>query len=294
MKNLLQNKQVQGELIMVFENMLWALFPIMIILSISFVPPIFALGISLLFAAGFMGVVLTVRGEWHQAKVGGVMRDILASTFLISVLFYLLFFIGLKSTSAGNASIMALMEVFFTMLILGLWKKEKQTLTSAGGGALMVAGAVLVLFHGEFSINNGDFIILLATAMCPAGNYFMKRARKKVGTVYILFVRSLIAGMFLLGVSFFVEETPVALEVYGSIWFLLINGVVLLGFSKILWVEAIHRISVTKAISLITLGPPFTLIFAFFILGEVPTVWQIAGFVPIAVGVWVVTELRRV
>ena len=51
-------------------------------------------------------------------------------------------------------------------------------------------------------------------------------------------------------------------KVSSSLLFLVINGVLLLGVSKILWIEGIHRINVTKANALNSLGPLLTLLFA--------------------------------
>ena len=63
-----------------------------------------------------------------------------------------------------------------------------------------------------------------------------------------------------------------------------------MGFSKILWIEGIHRIPVGKAVSLEAINPAFTLILAYFILHEIPTKWQIFGFLPIFIGVLFVTD----
>ena len=69
-----------------------------------------------------------------------------------------------------------------------------------------------------------------------------------------------------------------------SIWFLLINGFVVLGFSKILGLEGIHRISVTRAASIACFAPLFTLFFAYLILHQVPTIWQLSSIAPLLIG----------
>jgi len=293
MKSFLKSREIQGEVIMFFENAMWALFPIFVLLTVSKVSSIFAAGISTLFAALFFAVLITIKRQWHEIKIKKALRDILIMTALIGVIFYVLLFIGIKQTTAGNAGIILLMEVFFTMIILGLWKKEKQTIKTIGGGGLMVIGAFFVMFKGTFAFNQGDLIILLATAIPPIGNYYAQRARKLVSANMIMFIRSAIAGFFILGLAFLLEQPPGLIDIQNSLLNLFVTGFIILGLSKILWIEAIHRITITKAISLSAYAPAFTLVFAYFILGDIPTIWQILGFLPMLAGVYLITEIRN-
>ncbi|MCK5471920.1 DMT family transporter, partial [Candidatus Gracilibacteria bacterium] len=150
-------------------------------------------------------------------------------------------------------------------------------------------GVLLILFPGKFELNRGDFLILLATAFPPAGNYFQQLARKKVSAATLLFIRSLFGAAFLfLLASFFEANLP--RDFSDALPFLAINGLLLFGFSKILFIEGIHRIPVAKAISLNAIVPVFALVYAFFFLREIPTVWQLAGLFPILLGGILITR----
>jgi drug/metabolite transporter (DMT)-like permease len=260
---------------------------------LSVIPTIYAASLSSLFAAVLMAIILTIKKQWHEIKNIHAWKDILIMTFIIGVLYYLLYFTGLKTTTAGNASIIALMEVFFSMIILGLWKKEKQNAKSIIGGLLMVVGAVLVILKGGFIINQGDLFILMGAAIAPIGNYFQKSARQKVGSICILFIRSAISGLFLFCLALMFETPPTSSQLLNSLWFLFINGFVLFGLSKIFWIEAIHRITITKGNTLSAITPALTMVFAFFILKDTPTLWQIIGFIPIFLGIYIISELRN-
>ena len=78
--------------------------------------------------------------------------------------------------------------------------------------------------------------------------------------------------------------------VYHALPFLLISGIFLFGVSKILWIESIHRISVTKANALESIAPLFTIIFAWIILQQQPTLWQALSFAPSFIGVLLLTN----
>jgi len=238
----------------------------------------------------FFAVVLTVRREWSDFFVYSAWKDLIFITLIIGVGFYGLMFLGIRQTTAGNASIVALMEVFFSFVILRLWGKEFYGLKRMAGAVLMLVGAFTVLFRGADGVNIGDLLILFATAIAPVGNFFQQRARLKVESNFILFVRSIGAGFFLLVLAYLTEKHVQVLELHQSIIFLFINGFFLLGLSKIFWIEGIHLIPITKANSLSSIKPAFTLVFAFFLLHEVPTLWQILGLVPIIIGVWLLTS----
>jgi drug/metabolite transporter (DMT)-like permease len=121
----------------------------------------------------------------------------------------------------------------------------------------------------------------------------MKRARKKVSAEAIMFLRSLIGSVFLLLLAILFEDVPGFPEPRIMLWLLLFNGIVLLGMTKWLWVEAVHRISIPKAISLTSISPLFTLVFAYVLLGE-EILWQeIVGIVPLLLGIYFLTRGGR-
>lgn len=283
-------KSQTGELSLLGSVFLWSFFPIITILSLRSLTALAAAGLSTLVAALFFAMWLTYERQWDQLAVKVAWKYILGTILLNGILFYVLLFIGLTKTTAGNASLIGLMEVFFAMFILHLWQKEYLNKKHVLGAVLMVMGAGLIIFPGSFQLNQGDLLILVATVVPPIGNYFAQCARKLVSSVFLLFVRSFFSGLFLLYLAFVFEGLPTKAVVFDALPFLLINGIFLLGLSKIFWVEAIHRIPITKANALATILPAFTLVFAFFILKEIPTIWQIAGFLPIAAGVLLLTD----
>ena len=284
------SKERQGEMFILGETALWGLFPIISILTFSTLSPLTTAGLSTIVASIFFGTILTIRRGWRQLAVRGIWRDILWITLLIGIMYYTLLFIGLYHTTAGNASIMAEMEVFFSMFILHVWNKEKATIQLVLGAILMILGATIILFQGTLRLDLGSGIILLATLFPPMANYFQKRVRTKINSEAILFCRSVLSGIFLLTLAWVFDGMPTMHAITASSTFLLINGIFLMGLSKIFWIEGIHRMSIGKSISLSPITPAFTLLFAFLFLHDVPTIWQLSGFVPIIFGVHILTK----
>lgn len=278
------SQERQGEISIFFEAILWSLFPVVTVLSFSALSPMLALSGSTFFASMFFALIISVRKKWAQIKNTEALKDILWSTFFIGILFYTFFFFGLKYTSAGNAGIIALSEIFFSYLFFQVWHKEQMPIAHKIGAIFMLLGAIVVLYPNFTTFHPGDLLILSAAIVAPFGNWFARRARKRVSGEVIMFVRSAVTTpvIFLLAVLFGEAFTPSAFS--SSVWFLIINGFFLLGLSKIFWIEGIHRISVTKANALTSIAPLLTLFFAWLLLNNTPTLWQLCALLPICIG----------
>lgn len=279
------SEERKGELIILAEAFLWSLFPVITILSFKNVSPILSLAWTVLFSAFFFGIVLCVKGGWRDLGNKKALGDILLATGILGIIYYLLFFFGLRYTSAGNASIIALTEVFFSFLFFNVLRKEYFSFQYGVGAVLVLVGAIIVLYPNVHEFRIGDILILLASFIAPLGNFFQRRARKQVRSEALLFIRSLISAIFMFALVYFLKIDSSAIDIKDSFAILIINGFFLLGLSKLLWVEGIHRISVAKANALSGTTPLLTLLFAWILLGNVPTWFQLFAFVPMFFGV---------
>jgi len=283
------SQEQEGEIIIFGKAVLWSLFPIMTTLTYSSLSPLASLSWTTVFAALFFGIILTIRKKWGEIKNISAMKDIAMAALLIGICYYGFMFWGIQKSSPGNVSIIALSEIFFSFLFFNMWKKEYFDRKHILGAIFVIAGAIIVLLPQELALGKGDSLILIATMFAPFGNFFQKRARKKVSTEMIMFLRSLFIIPFFFGASYLLGEMASAETLKTSLWFLIINGMVLMGIAKILLIEGIHRISVTKAISMSSISPLFTMIFSYFILKDMPTTWQLLSFIPMFIGVMLLT-----
>lgn len=286
-------KTRQGELYALAQASLYSFFPIFALLVYRSMTPLYCAALSTLIGALFFAIILTIQKKWHEFKIKSAHIDILVATLLIGVAYYALVFIGIKKTTADNASIMLLMEIFFSLFILRLWKKEFLTKSHITGAILMSIGAFLILFQGGIRINAGNVIILGATALPPIGNYFAQKARQQVSSTMIMFIRSLISGVFLLFLARFIDPAPTAAQFSQSLVYIASIGFLFMGLTKIFWIEAIHRLPITKTVAFESLCPLFTMIFAYFILHEIPAAWQLFGIIPIFAGIWLLTTCPK-
>lgn len=279
-----------GDLYIYISSLLWAIFPIITVLTYSTLEPLPSLAVSTLFAAAFFSGVMTLRKRWHEIKNITALHDILYVTLFIGVGFYFFVFMALKYTSPGNVALVALLEIFTSYILFNMWKKEEFSARHIFGSILMLCGGIIVLLPNAAIFNIGDFLMVIGVTLAPFGNYFQRRARSQVSSETIMFVRSALTAPIVFVLAFLLGQQFTYADIAGSFWFLAINGLLLLGVTKIFWIEAIHRISITRANALSSISPALTLLLAYIILGQHPTVFQLASFVPLVGGLYLLSS----
>jgi len=284
------SKQQTGNVFILGSAGLWGIFPVITILSYNSLSPLISLVLSSFFAGLFFAGMVTIKKHWHEVLNKAALKNILVVTFFLGILYYLFTFIGLQHTSAGNASIVAMTEVFFSFLFFHVLRKEHLPKMQLIGAGLMVIGALIILAPNFTHFQLGDMLILIAAAVAPFGNLFIQKARKQVSSETIMMVRSFLSSAIILIVALSIN-TPISLPaIQQSLILILINGFLLLGISKVFWIEGIHRIPVPTANALGCVVPLITLIVAWLVLHQSPTLWQLLSLIPICAGVYFINK----
>jgi drug/metabolite transporter (DMT)-like permease len=236
------------------------------------------------------------KKKWNEIKNIPALKDVSVATLFIGVLYFSLFFLGLKFTTPGNASIIALLEVFFSFLFFNIFKKEPYTIKQVIGGLSMFLGAVIIFLPGvleNLSLNKGDLFILLAVIFPPFGNFYTRRAREKISSEMILFFRTLLSLPIILIFALLVGESINFSSVREPLLYIILSGILSFGLAKIFWVEGIRYIAVAKANALNSVIPLFTMFYAFILLNQKPTLIQILSFIPIFLGILLITHQKN-
>lgn len=279
----------KGELYILAEAVLWSLFPVVTVLSFSGFAPVVSLLWTTGLAALFFVIVMLYRGTWKELGSVELWKHAAMITLFIGVGFYGLYFWGLQYTSAGNAAIIALFEVLTAYVFFNIIRREPFPLEHRLGALFMLLGGVIVLGRGFSGVAFGDLILLAAMFLGPVGNFFQQKAREIASSETIMFLRS---ALSLPAFFVFAIFTGADLSVGNAfdIWpVLLVNGILIFGLSKLFWIEGIHRMTVTKAILLQSVTPFLTLLFAWWLLSEPPTLWQVLSLAPFMIGIVLLT-----
>jgi len=282
-----------GELSILASAIIFAFFPVIIKLGVG-IQPVFYAAVSTLITGVLMLAIVSRNNNLRELKNKKAWSSILIVTLFVVVIPYLLIYRGIQMTTGVNASILNQCEIFFA-LIYGWIIGEALTRHTFFGAILIVIGTVLTVFRGFLDFNQGDLLIILATASYPFANIYAKKALKMVSPTTLVLARSLIGGGVLLVISLFVESQEMAVKNLSVYWYLfLLNGLLVSGFSKVLWYEGLKRLDVSKATILVMPYPAFGVLYSTVILRETLSLYQLLGMLIIIFGFFEVVHQREV
>jgi len=282
-------KEREGELLMLGLSILESWFPILSIVAMSYVGALHTYMYSLVIALFFFLAIMYKRERFAELKNKAAYKDLLLTTFWITSIFTLIF-IGMRYTTAGNMAVIIFLQVLFSYLYFNVLGKEKMTRVHIVGAIIMGMGALIILFPKDLAFNKGDLLILASAAMAPIVNLYQKRARVYCSAETILGFRTVV-GLPVVTLLAYMLEPAVSDEAFVSALpylFLIAIGVHVI--SKIMWIEALNRIAITKLSAMLALLPMMTLFFAYIYLDEVPEFRQLLGIVPVLVGGYFITR----
>jgi len=282
-------KEREGELLMLGLALLESWFPILSIVAMSYIGALHTYTYSLIIALAFFIAIMAKRKRFAELKNKEAYKDLLLTSFWITLLFTLVF-TGMQYTTAGNMAVIIFLQLLFSYLYFNVFGKEKMDTIHFLGAVIMGIGALIILFPEELTLNKGDLLILVAAAIAPIANLYQKRARIFCSSETILGFRTVAGLPFIAFMAWYFEPTTTYKGWISALPYLLLIGILIYVVSKIMWIEALHRTSITKISAMMGLVPMMTLFFAYIYLDEVPEFRQILGIIPVLVGGYLLTK----
>ncbi len=279
----LKTSAFKGELYAISLTLIDAWFPILALYCVTALGAIHTYFYSLVIASSLLGLLL-----WLQRKTAELThRTAWFNLFMVSLTItslYTLVFLALQYTTPNHVALILFLQVLFAYLFFGRQPEERLPSIHKWGVILMSIGAIIILFPQDFHINFGDLLVLLAAIIAPFANLYQKRARQQVGSLTILFVRSLVALPFLYLLAALLEPSPSWQAIQQQALWLLLIGALAFVLGKIWWIEAIRLLPITKVNALYAFAPALTLLLSYWLLDEIPTTAQVLGAIPIVLG----------
>ncbi|HIP29002.1 MAG TPA: DMT family transporter [Sulfurovum sp.] len=282
-------KEREGEALTLGMTILESWFPILSIVAMSYVGALHTYMYSLIIAFFFYMAIMYKRDRFSELKNRAAYKDLLMTTFLITTIFTLIF-IGMRYTTAGNMAVIVFLQVLFSYLYFNILGKEKMDTIHLMGAIIMTMGALIILIPDDLNFNKGDWLILLASAIAPIVNLYQKRARVYCSAETILGFRTVVGFPFVAALAYFLEPAVSYDNFMSALPYLFLIATGIYVVAKIMWIEALNRISITKLSAMLALLPLFTIFFAYIYLDEVPQARQLIGIIPILIGGYLITK----
>jgi len=281
-----------GVLFVLISIFFFGLHPIISKYTLETINPLFLGTMSILF--GFIIPMLVLIKKRRVKRL--IEKESVVYLFFIaffgSVFAFGLFFFGAKLTSGINASLLLQSEPLYSTLLGFFILKESVSKKQLFAMFLIIFGMSIILYNGTLSINYGDILILLTPLGFQISHTIVKKVIKKIGTYVIVTGRFLYALPIFLVLStvFGSNQFEVLFEPFYLALILFIG--VSEGLGYILWVEAIKRINLSKATTLVSPYPILSVIFAWLILSELPTIYQIIGLISVIIGMYIIVRIK--
>jgi len=287
------NVETVGMIFIFIEVFAAGFQPVFTKLAVETINPIFAASIASLIGC-IIPLVILIRNRNLKLIIDRKnIKNILLIGLFGTTITYLLFFFGAQLTSGINTAILMQSEPIYAIFLGYLILKEKISPKQILSTFLIILGIIAVIYNGSFSFNLGDFLILITPLFYQISHVIAKRTMKKIGTYAVQAGRYLFAGLTLFLISslfnmnqFSILTNPLNLTT------ILILGFIVAGIGTLAYYEGIRRINLSKAQAILAPYSVVSVILAWFILKEVPTVYQIVGLVIILIGIFSLVKMR--
>ncbi len=294
------NKEVFGTLLVLCTAVISGFaIPINKIFVVGIDPTVFTAIRALMIGAVFFFIASFQSGfdysrfkkvSWKYLLIIGIVGGGLA---------FLLYFTGLKLTTAGRAAFLHKTLPLWITIFAYVFLKEKVTRKQAVALGVMFAGTVMLLSAkinpAELWLDPslGDILALTATVLWGVENVVARYAMiNKESNFVVSFARMFIGSLFLFSAVLLLGKIDVLFSLtFEQIRNILISTLILFGY-VLTWYWGIRYINVSKASTLLLISPVISLILGIIWFSEPAPILQLIGSALILIGAAFVVKIK--
>jgi len=295
----MKNKEMFGTLLALFAAIVSGIaIPLNKIFVVDIDPAVFTAVRAVIIGLVFLLISFQTHGmsrklfrhDWKYfifiAVVGGALA-------------FLLFFTGLKFTTAGRAAFLHKTLPIYVALFAFFFLKEKIPRKQVYALAIMLVGT-LVIFSAQINPAElwmnpqlGDMLVLGATVLWALENVAAKKVMSDGAKNSIVsFARMFFGGLVLFGAVALTNKFGVLFSLTVQQWNnIFVSTVVLFGY-VLFWFWSLRYINVSKASILLLIAPVVSLVAGVMWLGEPAPLMQLVGSAAILIGAYFVANIR--
>ena len=208
-----------------------------------------------------------------------------------------LYFLGLESSLASDATLLANGEIIFSIVFAIIFFRENLQRLGFLAVGLLILGIIIITTDLQFSeqlfepTNFGNFAIILATLFWALDNNLSKILSQKINLARIIQLKSAIGGGILLvlvlafgiPINISIEQIPTVLFLGGAGF----------GLSIYLFLQGLKRIGTIRTIMLFSTSTIFGIFFAAIFLSEQISQYQIIAAAVMIGGIYLLHREDR-
>ena len=208
----------------------------------------------------------------------------------------IMYFFGLKETTAANAAILNSSEIIFAMVIAMIFLRERLKKAEWHSFAIIMAGLFVLPIGYDFyssglTLSNlvfGDFLVFFAGLFFAIDINISKYVSDRLDSKQITQITSFVAGTFAL-LLILIFQIPFDIS-FSQIPGIVLSGIFGTGLSTLFFVMALRHIGAVRTTLIYSTSPVFGIIFAFLILYENITTINIVSTILVLIGVYLLRK----
>ena len=273
--------------------------PINKIFVVDLDPTVFT-AVRALFIGIIFFILASFQSKFNYKKFKKVPWKYLLAIGLIGGSFaFLMFFTGLKFTTAGRGAFLHKTMPLYITVFAFIFLKEKISRRQAYALIIMLIGT-LILYSTQITPSDfwldpslGDLLVIGATILWSIENIIGKKIMIKGESNFIVsFARMFFGAIILFAVVLLQDKLNLLLTLtIQQIINLSISTIILFGY-VFFWYWSIKLINVSKASTLLLLAPVISLIFGIIIFNEPIPILQLFGSTLILIGTFIIVKIR--
>ena len=256
-------RPIVADLFLLFVALSWGATFIIVKTAVEDLPPLPFLAIR--FALAFITLIPFLYLQRQHLNKNAILKGLLLGVFLF--VGYVTQTIGLQYTSASNAGFITGLNVVIVPILVALYQKNLPHRTIIAGALCATAGLALLSIGPNFSINQGDPIVLICAFSFALHIFFVSRFAPEVNpTVLASFQILTVALLSGIGTSIF-PQPPMIFSPY--VWFgLLLTALICTSAAFFIQSKMQQFTSASHTAIIFAAEPVFAALFAFLLAGE--------------------------
>ena len=277
---------------------LWGFNAITIKMVTSAMAPLMSAGLRGVVALGAVTAYGWARGECMRYRGLDIGHGLVIGTLF--GLEFILIYTGVGFTNGGHLSLIINTAPIFVACGAHFILPDERLHLLKSSGLVLAFGGVALLFSDELVIQQqgfwrGDVLVLCAAVIWAATTLYMKRFLvERFNGFRLLHAQVLVSTPLLLGSSLLAESDPLAGASAGNMLIVLFQGLIVVFFSYLMWMNLLIRYPASGMQSFTFLSPVWGVVAGMLILGERVSLLMAVGMALIGLGLYLVNRPRAV
>ncbi len=252
-----------------------------------------------------IGIVFFLLAKWQMNKSKTRKKFAVSWKYLAAIaiiggsLAFLLFFSGLKLTTAGRAAFLHKTLPLYVAILAFVFLKEKITRKYIFAIVLMFIGTIAIyatsINPAELWTNPqlGDLLVISAAFLWAVENVIAKKTMVKGETNFVVsFARMFFGGLILFGIVLLTGKIDAVLSLTSQQMTNISISIILLFAYVFFYYWSLKLINVSKAAVMLLLAPVVSLLIGVMFLGEPAPLMQLVGSAIILTGAYLIAGMK--